>query len=49
VIEVLLIVLVVIALASLALGGASVRVLREYERGVVFRPCWCRAPIAWSA
>jgi regulator of protease activity HflC (stomatin/prohibitin superfamily) len=32
-----LIVLVVAALAALALAAASVRVLREYERGVVFR------------
>jgi regulator of protease activity HflC (stomatin/prohibitin superfamily) len=37
VIEVLLIVVVVMALAAGALAGASVRVLREYERGVVFR------------
>jgi regulator of protease activity HflC (stomatin/prohibitin superfamily) len=37
VIEVVLIVLAVIGLAALALAGASVRVLREYERGVVFR------------
>jgi regulator of protease activity HflC (stomatin/prohibitin superfamily) len=37
VIEVVVIVVVVIALAVLALAGASVRVLREYERGVVFR------------
>jgi regulator of protease activity HflC (stomatin/prohibitin superfamily) len=37
VIEVVLIVLAVIGLASLALAAASVRVLREYERGVVFR------------
>jgi regulator of protease activity HflC (stomatin/prohibitin superfamily) len=32
-----LIVLVVLALAAAALAAASVRVLREYERGVVFR------------
>src|SRR5438552_15782666 len=31
------IVLVVLALIALAAAGASVRVLREYERGVVFR------------
>jgi regulator of protease activity HflC (stomatin/prohibitin superfamily) len=37
VIEVLLIVVVVLALAAAALAAASVRVLREYERGVVFR------------
>jgi regulator of protease activity HflC (stomatin/prohibitin superfamily) len=37
VIEVLLIVVVVMALAVGVLAGASVRVLREYERGVVFR------------
>jgi regulator of protease activity HflC (stomatin/prohibitin superfamily) len=37
VIEVLLIVVLVVALAVAALAGASVRVLREYERGVVFR------------
>ena len=36
-IEVVLIVLVVVALGLIALAGASVRVLREYERGVVFR------------
>jgi regulator of protease activity HflC (stomatin/prohibitin superfamily) len=37
VIEAVLIVLVVVALAAAVLAGASVRVLREYERGVVFR------------
>jgi SPFH domain / Band 7 family len=37
VIGVVLIVLAVVALAVVALVGASVRVLREYERGVVFR------------
>jgi regulator of protease activity HflC (stomatin/prohibitin superfamily) len=37
VIAVVVIVLVVTALAALALAGASVRVLREYERGIVFR------------
>jgi regulator of protease activity HflC (stomatin/prohibitin superfamily) len=37
VIAVVLIVLVVTALAAVALAGASVRVLREYERGIVFR------------
>jgi len=37
VIAVVLIVLAVIAIAALALAGASVRVLREYERAVVFR------------
>jgi hypothetical protein len=37
VIAVVLIVLAVVAVAVLALAGASVRVLREYERGVVFR------------
>ncbi len=36
-IEVVLIVLVVVAVAAIALAAASVRVLREYERGVVFR------------
>ncbi len=36
-IAVILIVVVVAALAALVLAGASVRVLREYERGVVFR------------
>ena len=36
-IEVVLIVVVVLALAAVALAGASVRILREYERGVVFR------------
>jgi SPFH domain/Band 7 family protein len=37
VIAVLLIVLAVIAVTVLALAGASVRVLREYERAVIFR------------
>jgi regulator of protease activity HflC (stomatin/prohibitin superfamily) len=37
VIEVVLIVLVVVAVALGSLAAASVRVLREYERGVVFR------------
>jgi regulator of protease activity HflC (stomatin/prohibitin superfamily) len=37
VIEVALIVVLVVGLAVAALAGASVRVLREYERGVVFR------------
>jgi regulator of protease activity HflC (stomatin/prohibitin superfamily) len=37
VIAVVLIVLAVVALAIAALAGASVRVLREYERAVVFR------------
>jgi hypothetical protein len=37
VIAVILIVLAVVAVTALALAGASVRVLREYERGVVFR------------
>jgi regulator of protease activity HflC (stomatin/prohibitin superfamily) len=37
VIEVVLIVVLVVGLAVAALAGASVRVLREYERGVVFR------------
>ena len=36
-IAVVLIVVVVVGLAAIALAGASVRVLREYERGVVFR------------
>jgi regulator of protease activity HflC (stomatin/prohibitin superfamily) len=36
-IAVVLIVLAVVALAAVVLAGASVRVLREYERGVVFR------------
>ena len=36
-IEVVLIVLVVVALAAVILAGTSIRVLREYERGVVFR------------
>ncbi len=36
-IEIVLIVVVVVALAVAALAAASVRVLREYERGVVFR------------
>ncbi len=37
VLTVLLIVLAVMLVMGLALGSASVRVLREYERGVVFR------------
>jgi regulator of protease activity HflC (stomatin/prohibitin superfamily) len=37
VIAVILIVVVVAAVAAMVLAGASVRVLREYERGVVFR------------
>jgi regulator of protease activity HflC (stomatin/prohibitin superfamily) len=37
VIEALVIVVAVVAVAALVLAGASVRVLREYERGVVFR------------
>ena len=37
VIEVILIVVVVAAVAAVVLAAASVRVLREYERGVVFR------------
>jgi regulator of protease activity HflC (stomatin/prohibitin superfamily) len=37
VIGIVLIVLAVVALTALALASASVRVLREYERGVVFR------------
>jgi SPFH domain/Band 7 family protein len=37
VIAVLLIVLAVVAVTVLALAGASVRVLREYERAVIFR------------
>jgi regulator of protease activity HflC (stomatin/prohibitin superfamily) len=37
VIEVVLIVLAVIAVAGFVLAGASIRILREYERGVVFR------------
>ena len=36
-ISVVLIVLAVVALTAAVLAGASVRVLREYERGVVFR------------
>jgi uncharacterized membrane protein YqiK len=36
-ITVVLIVLVVTAFTVLALAGASVRILREYERGIVFR------------
>jgi regulator of protease activity HflC (stomatin/prohibitin superfamily) len=36
-IAVVLIALAVVALAAIVLAGASVRVLREYERGVVFR------------
>jgi regulator of protease activity HflC (stomatin/prohibitin superfamily) len=37
VISIVLIVVAVVALTALALASASVRVLREYERGVVFR------------
>jgi regulator of protease activity HflC (stomatin/prohibitin superfamily) len=37
VIAVILIVLAVVAVAAIALAGASVRILREYERAVVFR------------
>jgi regulator of protease activity HflC (stomatin/prohibitin superfamily) len=37
VIAIVLIVLAVVAITAIALAGASVRVLREYERGVVFR------------
>jgi SPFH domain / Band 7 family len=37
VIGVILIVLAVVAITAVALAAASVRVLREYERGVVFR------------
>jgi hypothetical protein len=37
VIAIVLIVIAVVAVAAIALAGASVRVLREYERGVVFR------------
>src|SRR5918999_1951755 len=37
VIAVVLIVLAVVAVAAVALAGASVRVLREYERAVIFR------------
>jgi regulator of protease activity HflC (stomatin/prohibitin superfamily) len=37
VISIVLIVLAVVALTAIALASASVRVLREYERGVVFR------------
>jgi regulator of protease activity HflC (stomatin/prohibitin superfamily) len=37
VITIVLIVLAVIAITAVALAGAAVRVLREYERGVVFR------------
>jgi regulator of protease activity HflC (stomatin/prohibitin superfamily) len=37
VIAVVLIVVLVAAVAAIALAGASVRVLREYERGIVFR------------
>ena len=36
-IPVILIVLATVALAAILLAGASIRVLREYERGVVFR------------
>jgi regulator of protease activity HflC (stomatin/prohibitin superfamily) len=37
VITAVLIVLAILAVGALVLGGASVRVLREYERGIVFR------------
>jgi regulator of protease activity HflC (stomatin/prohibitin superfamily) len=37
VIGIILIVMAVVAVAAVALAGASVRVLREYERAVVFR------------
>ena len=37
VIAIVLIVLAVLALTAAVLAAASVRVLREYERGVVFR------------
>jgi len=37
VIAAIVIVLAVVAIAGLVLAGASVRVLREYERGIVFR------------
>src|SRR3954466_8537012 len=37
VIAVVLIVLLVAAVGAIVLAGASVRILREYERGVVFR------------
>jgi regulator of protease activity HflC (stomatin/prohibitin superfamily) len=37
VIAVLLVVLICVAVTALVLAGVSVRVLREYERGVVFR------------
>ena len=37
VIGVILVVLAVVALTVAVLAGASVRVLREYERGIVFR------------
>ena len=36
-IEVVLIVVVVLALLAMTAAAASVRILREYERGVVFR------------
>ena len=36
-IEIVLVVLMVVAVTAAVLAGASVRVLREYERGVVFR------------
>jgi regulator of protease activity HflC (stomatin/prohibitin superfamily) len=36
-IEAIVIVLVVLAVLALTVAGASIRVLREYERGVVFR------------
>jgi regulator of protease activity HflC (stomatin/prohibitin superfamily) len=37
VIAVILIILAVVAVGAIVLSGASVRVLREYERGIVFR------------
>jgi regulator of protease activity HflC (stomatin/prohibitin superfamily) len=37
VITAIIVVLVVLAVVALAVAGASIRVLREYERGVVFR------------
>src|SRR5512142_317969 len=33
----IIVILVVLAIIALAAAGASIRVLREYERGVVFR------------
>ena len=37
VVEIILITLCVVLVAGLVLAGASVRVLREYERAVIFR------------